>query len=113
MKNGLLPLLALAVSLCGVSTQASDAARQTAARNWSEQKCAIYKEASHRLFAARGSKGLGSDFLKAHEEFLTSGCTDRNVCPRSAEELAAANDLTVLAMNAKMASTFLPFTCRR
>ena len=90
---------------------AAAAATDSHLRSWPEQKCAIYKDASARLFAAKGKQGLGPDFLKAHEAFLTSGCTERRVCPRSTEELAAANTLTILAMNAKMASTFLPFAC--
>jgi hypothetical protein len=113
MKRSLLPAALLAASICMVSAQANDAAQQPAAPGWPEQKCAIYKEAWAKLIAARGRQGLGPDFLRAHEEFLTSGCTVRNVCPRSAEELAAANTLTILAMNAKMASTFLPFACRK
>jgi len=34
------------------------------------------------------------------------------VCPRSPEEFARADIMTILAMNAGMASTFLPFACR-
>lgn len=113
MNRGLLPILALTASICAGSAQANDAPRQTPTGSWPERKCAIYKDAANRLFAARGTKGMGHDFLKAHAEFVASGCTIRNVCPRSAEELAVANDLTILAMNANMASTFPPFACRR
>jgi hypothetical protein len=36
-----------------------------------------------------------------------------DVCPRSGEEIETANVLTIAAMNAGMASTFLPFACRK
>jgi hypothetical protein len=82
-------------------------------RSWPEVKCARYKKAWTDALARRGSRGLSEDFMASHEAFLASGCTARaNVCPRSAEELDLANVLTVLAMNAGTASTFLPFACR-
>ena len=84
------------------------------AQSWTEVKCARYKQAWTDALARRGTQGLGPDFIDWHEAFLASGCTARaDVCPRSAEELELANVLTVLAMNAGTASTFLPFACRR
>ena len=51
--------------------------------------------------------------MARHEAFLQSGCTaPADVCPRSREEFEFADLLTVLAMNAGTASTFLPFACR-
>lgn len=81
-------------------------------RSWSEEKCARYSEAWTALSAKRGVAGLSPEFRARHEAFLASGCTSKpDVCPRSAEELEVANILVVLAMNAGMASTFLPFAC--
>ena len=83
------------------------------AQSWTEVKCARYQKAWTEALTRRGTQGLGPDFLARHEAFLASGCTARgDVCPRSAEELSLANALTVLAMNAGTASTFLPFACR-
>ena len=66
------------------------------------------------MLARRGRAGLSEGFLSAHDAFLASGCTARaDVCPRSPEELDLANVLTLAAMNAGAASTFLPFACRR
>ncbi len=81
--------------------------------DWREVKCARYAQAAKAYFARRGVGGLGADFVAAHETFLASGCEIRQVCPRGEAEIAAANILTVLAMNAGAASTFLPFACPR
>jgi hypothetical protein len=57
---------------------------------------------------------VGQEFRERHDAFLASGCTARaDVCPRSAEEFEVANMLTIAAMNAGTASTFLPFACRK
>ena len=83
-------------------------------RTWSQEKCARYAKGWADLLARRGAKGLAPEFLERHDAFLASGCTARgDVCPRSAEELDVANILTIAAMNAGTASTFLPFACRR
>ena len=106
--------LTLLLALCpggGVSRAAAQDAR---APSWSEVKCARYKTAWTQALARRGRRGLGQEFVDRHEAFLASGCTGKaDVCPRSAEELELANILTILAMNAGTASTFLPFACRR
>ena len=82
-------------------------------RSWPAVKCERYREAWTYALARRGNAGLGQAFLDSHQAFLASGCTARaDVCPRSAAELELANVLTVLAMNAGTASTFLPFACR-
>jgi hypothetical protein len=82
--------------------------------SWTEVKCARYRKAWTDALARRGEQGLGREFIERHEAFLASGCTARaDVCPRSPEELDLANILTILAMNAGTASTFLPFACRR
>lgn len=97
---------------------ASDASRAVAqdgrVQSWPEVKCARYRQAWADALARRGRSGLGQEFIDRHEAFLVAGCTARaDVCPRSAEELELANILTILAMNAGTASTFLPFACRR
>lgn len=111
-----MPLAVLAIMLAlPVSTGASPAAAQDRSeQSWSEEKCTRYRKAWTDLLARGGRRGLGQDFLDAHEAFLASGCTAKGeVCPRSAEELQAANILTIRAMNAGTASTFLPFACRK
>jgi hypothetical protein len=72
------------------------------------------QDAWSEVLTRRGRQGLGPDFIRSHEAFLESGCTARaDVCPRSADEMDTANMLTIAAMNAGMASTFLPFACRK
>jgi hypothetical protein len=82
--------------------------------NWPAVKCERYGKAWTQALAKRGRTGLGPEFIARHEAFLASGCpTPGDVCPRSKEELDLANILVVMAMNEGMASTFLPFACRR
>ncbi len=82
------------------------------ASGWTEEKCRRYRAAWDTLSSRTGRRGLGPEFIERHEAFLVSGCTIQgDVCPRSAGELEAANMLTIMAMNAGMASTFLPFGC--
>lgn len=82
-------------------------------RSWSQEKCRRYAIAWSELLARRGTRDVSEDFLGRHRRFIASGCTEgHDVCPRSAEELEIANMLTIAAMNAGTASTFLPFACR-
>ncbi|MGL4974928.1 MAG: hypothetical protein ACRC56_06520 [Bosea sp. (in: a-proteobacteria)] len=82
--------------------------------NWPEEKCARYRAAYAKAIARQGLNGIGNEFQESHAAFLASGCLEgRNVCPRSKEELNLANTLVILAMNGGMASTFLPFACRK
>lgn len=86
----------------------------TAAPSWHDIKCQRYASAWRQLLAQDGSGGLGAAFLARHEAFLASNCTlPPAVCPRSKEELAIANTMVVLSMNAGTASTFPPFACPR
>ena len=81
--------------------------------NWAEGKCARYKTAWEQGLARMGTKGLSPAFLERHAAFLASGCTAKaDVCARSEQEIALANAMIVMAMNAGMASTFPPFSCR-
>jgi hypothetical protein len=83
-------------------------------RRWSEEKCVRYQKAWIELLKRSGTDGLSPDFMERHNAFIASGCkTAADVCPRSPRELDVANVLTIQAMNAGMASTFLPFVCRR
>lgn len=83
-------------------------------RSWRETKCDRYRQAWAEVKKRFGTEGLGPDFIARHDAFLASGCTgDADVCPRSDREIEIANVLTVAAMNAGTASTFLPFACRR
>lgn len=112
LTRALMVWLAAIAGFSGQPDLSGKAMAQTPPVSWPEEKCAIYREAWTRFLAARGPSGLGRDFLAAQEAFIASGCTERRVCPRSKEELDAANTLTILAMNARMASTFLPFSCK-
>lgn len=107
--------LALSIGLVGLASPGHGQPRtEPPARSWTEEKCARYKKGWSELLARRGTAGLGEAFLERHEAFLASGCLARgDVCPRSPAELDVANILTILAMNAGTASTFLPFACRR
>lgn len=104
----------LSLILAAALAFAQGPSRAQPAQDWPAVKCARYKAAWADVLARRGPRGLSDDFIASHDAFLASGCTARaDVCPRSPEELDLANVLTVLAMNAGTASTFLPFACRR
>ncbi len=81
--------------------------------NWIEVKCARYTKAWEQGLARMGTEGLSAAFLARHAAFIASGCTAKaDVCARSDREIALANAMIVMAMNAGMASTFPPFYCR-
>ncbi|MGL4325664.1 MAG: hypothetical protein ACRCTD_16645 [Beijerinckiaceae bacterium] len=81
---------------------------------WSQIKCDRYRADWRDALRRFGTNALSASFIAAHDECLALGCpTPGHVCPRSPQELALANILTVRAMNAGMASTFLPFRCQR
>ena len=106
--------LATFLALSIASGAGNAVAQDSQGANWSEVKCSRYKKAWSEALARRGREGLGQEFIARHEAFLASACTSRaDVCPRTAEELDLANVLTILAMNAGTASTFLPFACRK
>ena len=108
------PAFAL-VAAAGVAVLTAAASAQTAQpADWAKVKCDNYRKAWDFTMARRDRRGLGPEFLAAHAAFIASGCTgERNVCPRSKEELDLANVMVILAMNAGTASTFLPFACRK
>jgi hypothetical protein len=82
------------------------------ARDWPAEKCRRYSEAWVAATQRIGTVGLSAEFLAAHGAFLASGCRERAACPRSRAEIAMADTMTVLALNAGMSGTFLPFICR-
>lgn len=101
--------LALLIALAG----AAGSAAAEEPRSWTQVKCDRYRLIWTEALARFGERGIGEAFRARHAAFLESGCTARaDVCPRSPEELALANALTVAAMNFGTASTFLPFACR-
>ncbi|HEV7258148.1 MAG TPA: hypothetical protein VGN82_10220 [Bosea sp. (in: a-proteobacteria)] len=108
-------LLAPAFAL-GIATATSGTvhAQPVAPENWPAVKCERYTKAWGEALAKFGRKGLGQPFIEAHEAFLSSGCSIKGeVCPRSKEELDLANVMVILGMNQGMASTFMPFACRK
>ncbi|KRE09906.1 hypothetical protein ASE63_05210 [Bosea sp. Root381] len=110
-----LRLLAPAIAL-GIVTGETGAvhAQPVAPEKWPAVKCERYTKAYATALAKLGRKGLGQPFLDAHEAFLTSGCSIKGeVCPRSTEELNLANVMVIMGMNEGMASTFMPFACRK
>lgn len=109
LKAASLALLLLAATGASAQTPAPPAAR----RDWTTEKCERYRKAYGQAVTRQGTQGLGAEFLARHDAFLGSNCTAQaDVCARSKEELELANTLVILAMNAGMASTFLPFYCR-
>lgn len=106
--RALLFCVALSSLTCGA------AAQYDGPGSWPEAKCVRYKTAYAQAIARQGLGGIGKAFLEAHDAFLASGCLEgRDVCPRSKQELDLANTLVILGMNQGMASTFMPFACRR
>jgi hypothetical protein len=90
------------------------AAQAPAPETWPAVKCARYKEGYRVAITRQGRQGLGAEFLAKHDAFLASDCAgEHDVCPRSKEELDLANTLVILGMNQGMASTFMPFACRK
>lgn len=100
---------AFALLASQVGVKAQDSTRP----DWPAVKCELYRKAWQDVLAQRGSAGLGEAFIERNEAFIASGCTARaDVCPRTAQELAVANILSLRAMNAGMTGSFLPFACR-
>lgn len=108
-----LTIRALAVGAVLTTTLAVSPGTAAEPDNWGEVKCARYKKAWEQGLARMGTQGLSTAFLERHAAFIASGCTAKaDVCARSDREIALANAMIVMAMNAGMASTFPPFYCR-
>lgn len=110
-----LEILNAAALLIGLGLAGGAHAQDAVPENgWPAVKCARYKQAYADAVAKFGKTGLGEGFLDSHDRFLTSDCKEKvDVCPRSKEELNLANILVILSMNQGMASTFVPFNCRK
>lgn len=107
------PSLALAAALLLGLVGTGARAQESAQPDWPAVKCERYRQAWADILARRGREGLGPDFLERQDAFLASGCTARaDVCPRSPQEMAVANALSLRAINAGMTGSFLPFACR-
>lgn len=103
----------LAASLL-LAVGASAVAQDARPESWPDVKCVRYRKATADALARLTTRGLGQGFLADHDAFLASNCTNRaGVCPRTEEELRLANVLVMAGMNAGLASTFFPFSCRR
>ncbi len=103
--------MTLALALAAAAPASTQGAAEPS--NWNEVKCERYGKAWAQGLARMGREGLSAAFLERHEAFLASGCTARaDVCARSDKEIALANAMIIMAMNAGMASTFPPFYCR-
>jgi hypothetical protein len=82
------------------------------AQDWQAEKCRRYAEAWQAAGPRAGAAGVSEAFLAAHGAFLASGCRERRTCPRSQAEIAVGDRMTLLALNAGLSGTFLPFICR-
>jgi hypothetical protein len=84
-----------------------------APNTFAAEKCARYRSATEDALRRWGRDGLSAEFLAAHTAFIAGGCQGpASICPKPGRETDFANALTVRAMNAGMASTFLPWACR-
>jgi hypothetical protein len=98
------------LTLCLLALMPVAAAAQTP--DWTARKCALYADAWAQAVRIKGLDGIGQDFQDRHAAFLAQGCTRRgDVCPRSPQEYALADLLTLMAMSEGTAGSFLPFAC--
>jgi hypothetical protein len=106
-------IVAAALLACFLAGPAESRRDELAGRSWRETKCERYRQAWAEVRRRFGIRDLGPAFIERHDAFIASGCTaDADVCPRSDREIEIANILTIAAMNAGTASTFLPFSCK-
>ncbi|WP_342362626.1 hypothetical protein [Terrarubrum flagellatum] len=76
-------------------------------------KCETYRKSFDGAVNRLGKKGLGQEFLDRNAAFIASNCAgERNVCPRSPEELRVANVIVMQAVSGT-GGTFMPFACRK
>ncbi|WP_454286780.1 hypothetical protein [Rhizobium arsenicireducens] len=86
----------------------------TAPDAWTIEKCARYGRAFEALVKVFDEQGTTKDFIRGNRDFIAAGCSNgADICPTSERDIEFANALTLLAMNAGAASSFLPFVCRR
>lgn len=112
MRRACLALLLIVLAPAAWGEEAVEEEDAPAREAWAAEKCRIYAAAWARAIDERGTAGLGEEFLLAQQRFLDSGCSGpREVCPRSPQELALADLLSVAAINEGMTGSFLPFAC--
>ncbi|MCZ4353012.1 hypothetical protein O4H61_10850 [Roseovarius aestuarii] len=87
-------------------------AQSTAPTDWTARKCALYRVAWAKAASGDALDDVSEKFLSSHNDFLASDCTRRAVCPRTPQELALADTLSLMAVAEGMAGSFLPFTCK-
>ena len=74
-------------------------------------RCLAYRDAFEAALTRFGRNGLSPEFIERSNAFVASNCTgERNVCPRSNEELRIANIIIMRAVGAT-GGTFMPFAC--
>lgn len=87
------------------------ASAQSPLTEWQITKCRVYAETLEQL-TSDGVEGLSASFIEENAAFIERDCVERvPVCPRTQADLDVANVLTIAAMNAGTASSFLPFAC--
>ena len=112
MRRRALSITSAAVALVLACAAPAQSQLSDASRNWTEEKCFRYRTDWTEVLKRWGTEDLSQDFLDRHNAFIDGGCTAKaDVCPRTAKELELANILTIRAMNARTASSFLPFAC--
>lgn len=76
-----------------------------------QAKCDAYRKAFDAVVARVGRKGLSDEFIGRNAAFIEASCAgERNVCPRSPEELRVANFIVAQAVGST-GGTFMPFGC--
>ncbi len=101
----------IVLSLLALAPAAPAAAQDPT--TFAAEKCARYRAATEDALRRWGREGLSAAFLAAHAAFIDGGCQGPpSICPKPGRETDFANAMTVRAMNAGMASTFLPWACR-
>lgn len=102
----------LITALLAPSLFPTSATSKEAPSAWQIRKCQIYKAAWSDLPILMDTSLLSLQFTTLNETFISSGCLAHiGICPQSKGEIAAANILTIAAMNGGTASSFVPFRC--
>jgi hypothetical protein len=106
------PLSALIVAaLASISSQAGEAAESPRQQSWTEKKCALYTRDWSDALQRLGSNGVSQEFVDGNLAFIKRGCTGDKVCARTPRDWQLVDALTILVVNQRMSSTFLPFGC--
>ena len=106
-------MIAVAPGAAFAQSQDEDPDGEAAPANQPSQssKCDIFRTAFDSAVQRFGKAGLSEEFLTRGAAFSSGGCEgQRNVCPRSPEELKLAN-LVILRAVGRTGGSFLPFAC--